>query len=142
MADNREMRAYTKYSFFVENSLGLGRNGKRLLHGGIAAGGTWAAGHYGGVEVINNNMPQAIAIGGVAGVGLTVLADFALLDDREQALMELERERRMEQSNPEFRAIIAENREAIKNARDGQRGRPAGSGGETEPKPSIIGGRR
>jgi hypothetical protein len=129
---NTEMRAYTKYSFFVERSMGLGRNGKRLLHGGVAAAGTWAAGHYGGVEIINNNMPQAIVAGGVAGVGLTVLADFALLDDHEQALMDLESVRRSEQSNPEMRKIIEKNREEIDGLLVGQQGR----------RERVIGGQR
>lgn len=127
---NTEMRAYTKYSFFMERSLGLGRNGKRLAHGGLAAAGTWAAGHYGGVEIINQNMPQAIVAGGVAGVGLTVLADMALIDDHEQALMDLESLRLAEQSNPALTDLdeqLRKNKEAIQ---------------EDASRVSVIGGKR
>jgi hypothetical protein len=82
-----KMNAYTKYSGFMENSLGLGRNGKRLAHGGIVAGGTWAAGRYGGVEVINNNLPAALGIGAAAGFLGTVALDNMFIDDEQEYLL-------------------------------------------------------
>lgn len=85
------MNAYGKYSNFVENSLGLGRNGKRLAHGAAVGGGVWAAGRYGGVEVINNNMPVAIGAGVVGGTLLTVAADAMWIDSAAEAEMMLDR---------------------------------------------------
>ena len=39
-----QLNAYAKYSNFMENTVGIGRNGKRAVNGGVVAGGTWAAG--------------------------------------------------------------------------------------------------
>lgn len=80
-----EMSAYGKYSNFVENSLGIGRNGKRILHGGATAAGTWAAGHYGGVEMINNNMTTALVGGAAVGVVGTIAMDHLFLSEEEEA---------------------------------------------------------
>jgi hypothetical protein len=80
-----EMGLYAKYSGFVENKLGLGRTGKRLAHGGATAGGTWAAGHYGGVEIINQNMPAALIGGAAAGIIGTVAMDHLFLSDEDQS---------------------------------------------------------
>ena len=132
---NKDMKVYTKYSFFVENTLGLGRNGKRLAHGGLAAAGTWAAGTYGGVEYINANMPQALVVAGVAGVGVTVLADYALLDDHEEALMALEKLRVAEGSNPEMAKIVASNAAEISELRDGQKKK---DDAPSQKSPSVI----
>lgn len=80
-----EISAYGKYSGFVENTLGIGRNGKRVLHGSATAAGTWAAGHYGGIELINNNMPTALIGGAVAGVLGTVAMDHLFLSEEDEA---------------------------------------------------------
>lgn len=114
MSKNSGMRAYTRFSYFVEDTLELGRNGKRAAVGGIAAGGTFAAGHYGGVEVINNNMPQAIIGAAVAGFGLTMLADFALIDDHEEALMSLARLENANATNPIMKKIAEDDAELRK----------------------------
>jgi hypothetical protein len=82
-----KMNGYTKYSGFMENSLGLGRNGKRLAHGGIVAGGTWAAGRYGNIEIINNNLPAALGIGAAAGFLGTVALDNMFIDDEQEYLL-------------------------------------------------------
>jgi hypothetical protein len=82
-----EMNAYTKTSYFLEETVGLGRNGKRLGVGAGVGAGTWAAGHYGGVEIINNNMP--VAVGGAVAVGFvgTLIADNLFIDDEQEALI-------------------------------------------------------
>jgi len=87
----KEMNAYTSYSNLIENKMGIGRNGKRALHGGIAAAGTWAAGHYGGVGIIATNMPTAIGIGAATGFLATVAADKLFIDDTQEFLLELSR---------------------------------------------------
>lgn len=76
---------WAKYSHLTENQLGLGRNGKRLLHGGMAAGATFAAGEYAGVEIINNNMPAALGGAAVTGIAVTVVVDKMALDADQEA---------------------------------------------------------
>jgi hypothetical protein len=100
MSNKDEMNAWTKYSGFVEDTLGLGRNGKRLAHGAIAAGGTYAAGRYAGIEAINNNMPVALAAAGGTGVALTVAADVMFIDAEQEALLHT---RRIKNASPEVR---------------------------------------
>lgn len=78
-----EMKAYTKYSYFVEKTCGLGRNGKRVLHGGVAAGATYGVGHYLGTEVIVNNPMTSMAIAAGAGFVGTAILDSVLLDKEE-----------------------------------------------------------
>lgn len=136
MGDSTEMRAYTKYSFFIERKVGLGRNGKRLLHGAAGAGAVYAAGYYGDVTYINENMPQALVIGGATGVIATVIADSVLITDHEQALMDLESLRISENSNPAMRKIVDANRARIQALRDGT---PADtSAGGSKKGPSLI----
>lgn len=91
MSKEADLNWYAKGSYFVEDTLGLGRNGKRLAIGAGAGAGTWAAGYYGGVEVINNNMPVAIGAGVVAGVVGTALMDRLMIDAEQQALMDRDR---------------------------------------------------
>ncbi len=86
-----QLNTYAKYSNFMENTVGIGRNGKRAVNGGVVAGGTWAAGHYGGVEVINNNLPTALAVGAAVGFLGTVAMDHMLLDAEQEALLLAER---------------------------------------------------
>ena len=78
-----EMKVYTKYSYFVEKTCGLGRNGKRVLHGGVAAGATYGMGHYLGTEVIVNNPMTSMAIAAGAGFVGTAILDSVLLDKEE-----------------------------------------------------------
>ena len=99
------MNAYTSYSYFMEETVGLGRNGKRLAHGGVVAGGTWAAGRYGGVEVINNNLPAALGIGAAAGFLGTVAMDKMFIDSQQEALMRIQKYR---DSNPEIQKKVQE----------------------------------
>ena len=91
MSKEADLNWYAKGSYFVEDTLGLGRNGKRLGVGAGVGAGTWAAGHYGGVEIINNNMPVAIGVTVVAGVAGTVLMDHLMIDAEQQALMDRDR---------------------------------------------------
>lgn len=91
MSKEVELNWYAKGSYFVEDTLGLGRNGKRLAVGVGTGAGTWAVGHYGGVEVINNNMPVAVGAGVVAGVIGTALMDQLMIDAQQQALLDRDR---------------------------------------------------
>jgi len=102
---NTQMNAYTSYSYFMEETVGLGRNGKRLAHGGVVAGGTWAAGRYGGVEIINNNLPAALGIGAAAGFLGTVAMDKMFIDSEQEALMRIQKYR---DSNPEIQKKVQE----------------------------------
>jgi hypothetical protein len=104
------MNAYGKYSNLVENTLGLGRNGKRIAHGAAVGGGVWAAGRYGGVEVINNNMPVAIGAGVVGGTLLTVAMDAMWLDSAAEAEMLSER---IKHSSPETQARLLAEAESL-----------------------------
>lgn len=81
------MRAYTKYSNFMENTVGLGRNGKRIAHGAAVGGGVFVAGHYGGVEIIQNNMLAAVGAGVAGGFIGTIALDAMLLDAEQEALL-------------------------------------------------------
>ena len=83
-----------KYHNFMENSLGLGRNGTHLVHAGIAGGATWALGEYGGVTVISDNWWAPFA-GAFAGLGLSVVARSLMVNDEAKvglALSTFERE--------------------------------------------------
>ena len=80
------MKAYTKYSNFMENTVGLGRNGKRLAHGAAVGGGVFAAGHY-GVQVIQDNTLAAVGAGVVTGFLGTLALDAMLLDTEQEAFM-------------------------------------------------------
>lgn len=91
MSKEADLNWYAKGSYFVEDTLGLGRNGKRLAVGVGTGAGTWAAGHYGGVEIISENMPVAIGVTVVAGVAGTVLMDHLMIDAEQQALMDRNR---------------------------------------------------
>jgi hypothetical protein len=113
------MNAYGKYSNVMENTLGLGRNGKRLAHGAVVGGGVWAAGHYAGVEVINNNLGTAIGGGAVAGVLLTVAADAMWLDSEAEAEMMLDR---ILKESPETQArLLAEVENLYRRQQDSKR---------------------
>lgn len=81
------MKAYTKYSNFMENTVGLGRNGKRLAHGGLVGGGVFAAGHYGGVEVIQSNLVASVGAGVATGFLGTLALDAMLLDSEQESLL-------------------------------------------------------
>jgi|SaaInlStandDraft_6_1057023.scaffolds.fasta_scaffold00043_14 hypothetical protein len=114
MANNKattEMSGYAKYNLFVEDGLGVGPNGRRALHGVAVAGGVWAAGTYGGIEIIQENMIPAIGAGFVGGFIGTFAADAMLLDDGQKALMALERLRKAEANNPAMAKAIAEARD-------------------------------
>jgi chromosome segregation ATPase len=100
-----EMKFYTKYSDFMENALDLGRNGKRAVHGGAAAAGTWAAGTYGGIEVISQNMPVAMGVGAAVGFLGTVALDKMVITPEEEA--KLVRSRAMRQEKKTL-ALLAE----------------------------------
>lgn len=77
------MSGATKYYNFMENSLGLGRNGTHLAHAGVAGGATWAAGKYGKIDVITDNWWSPFA-GAFAGLGLSITARALLVDDEVQ----------------------------------------------------------
>ena len=83
----KDMKVYTKYSNFMENTVGLGRNGKRLAHGAAVGGGVFAAGHYGGVEVIQSNLVAAIGAGVATGFLGTLALDAMMLDSEQEALL-------------------------------------------------------
>ena len=84
-----DMKAYTKYSYFVEKKMGLGRNGKRLSHGGIAAGATYGIGKYLDTEVIMDNPLTSMAV--AAGVGIlgTAVLDATVMNKQEMLKMRL-----------------------------------------------------
>ena len=101
----KEMNAYAKYSYFMEDTVGLGRNGKRIAHGGVVAGGVWAAGHYGNVEIINSNMPAALGIGAATGFLGTVAMDKLFIDAEQEFLMH---RRRLSDADPETQKLLME----------------------------------
>ena len=105
-----DMKLYTKYSDFMENTLDLGRNGKRAVHGGAAAAGTWAAGTYGGVEIISQNMPVAMGVGAAVGFLGTVALDKMIITPEEEA--KLIRSRVMRQEKKTL-ALLAEQAPAM-----------------------------
>jgi hypothetical protein len=71
------------YYNFMENTLGLGKNGTHLAHAGVAGGATWAAGKYANIDVIANNWWAPFA-GAFAGLGLSLTARALLVDDEVQ----------------------------------------------------------
>jgi myosin heavy subunit len=99
-----EMKFYTKYSDFMENTLDLGRNGKRAVHGGAAAAGTWAAGTYGGIEIISQNMPVAMGVGAAVGFLGTVALDKMVITPEEEAKLIRSRATRQEKKTLEVLA--------------------------------------
>lgn len=105
-----QMGIYTRYSYFMEEKLGLGRNGKRLAHGGVVAGGVFAAGRYGGVEIINQNMPAALAAGAATGFLGTVAADMLFIDAEQEALM---RRQAILDSSPEVQKRLLADADAL-----------------------------
>lgn len=109
-----KMNYWTRYSNMVENRMGLGRTGKRALHGGAAAAGTWAAGHYGGVSVITNNTPVAIGVGAAAGFLATVAADKLFIDDTQEFLLELSRVESLSEGSKDALREWAASEEAAK----------------------------
>jgi hypothetical protein len=78
-----DMKNYTQYSFMIEESLQLGRTGKRLLHGAGAAGATIGIAKFGEVSQILENPIKSALIAGATGVVLTVVADHLILDATE-----------------------------------------------------------
>ena len=63
----------------MNNQVGLGPTGTHILHGGVVAGGTWAIGRYAGVEALQ--AWWAPLVGGLVGMGLSVVVDFLLTND-------------------------------------------------------------
>jgi hypothetical protein len=84
-----EMKAYTKYSYFVEKKMGLGRNGKRLLHGGVTAGATYGVGKYLGTEAIVDNPLASMAVAAGVGIVGTAILDATVMDKQEMLKMRL-----------------------------------------------------
>ena len=84
-----KMKAYTKYSYFVEKKMGLGRNGKRLLHGGATAGATYGVGKYLETGVIVDNPLTSMAVAAGVGVISTVVLDATVMDKKEMLKMRL-----------------------------------------------------
>ena len=84
-----EMKAYTKYSYFVEKKMALGRNGKRLLHGGVAAGATYGVGKYLGTEAIVDNPLTSMAVAAGVGIVGTAILDATVMDKQEMLKMRL-----------------------------------------------------
>lgn len=70
--------ATNAYYNFMENKAGLGKNGTHLVHAGAAGGATWAAGHYGGVEIISGNW-YAPFVGALAGLGMSITVRYLLV---------------------------------------------------------------
>ena len=70
-------KANTYYNF-MENTAGLGRNGTHLVHAGAAGGVTWAAGKYGGIEMISENW-YAPFVGAFAGLGLSMTVRYLVV---------------------------------------------------------------
>jgi hypothetical protein len=68
------------YWGFMENTAGLGSTGTHIAHGSVAGAGTWAAGQYGGVEMISDRWWAPFA-GGLAGLGLSIAAKYLMVDD-------------------------------------------------------------
>lgn len=73
------MSAFGYYNF-MEGSLALGKNGTHAVHAGVAGGATWAAGQYGGVEMISGTWWAPFA-GAFAGLGLSLTARMLLVDE-------------------------------------------------------------
>jgi len=80
--------AANAYYNFLENRAGLGKNGTHLVHAGAAGGATWAAGKYGGVEMIQDNW-YAPFVGGLAGLGMSVTVRYLLLGGSEEKSVDL-----------------------------------------------------
>jgi len=76
------------YYNFLENKCGLGKNGTHLVHAGAAGGATWAAGHYGGIEVISGNW-YAPFIGALAGLGMSITVRYLLVGGNDEKTMDL-----------------------------------------------------
>lgn len=76
------------YYNFMENKMGLGKNGTHLVHAGAAGGATWAAGHYGGVEIISENW-YAPFIGALAGLGLSMTVRYLLVGGNDEKTLDL-----------------------------------------------------
>ena len=118
------MKAYTKYSNFMENTVGLGRNGKRLAHGGLVGGGVFAAGHYGGVEIIQNNMLASVGAGVATGFLGTIALDAMLLDSEQEALLlyskftNADKEAQARLVAEVFQSLSPETKAALKDAMD------------------------
>jgi hypothetical protein len=84
-----DMKTYTKYSYFVEKKMALGRNGKRLLHGGVAAGATYGVGKYLGTESIVDNPLTSMAVAAGVGIVGTAILDATVMDKQEMLKMRL-----------------------------------------------------
>lgn len=76
------------YYNFLENKCGLGKNGTHLVHAGAAGGATWAAGKYGGVEIISENWYSPF-IGALAGLGMSITVRYLLVGGNDEKTMDL-----------------------------------------------------
>lgn len=76
------------YYNFMENTCGLGRNGTHLVHAGAAGGVTWAAGKYGGIEMISENW-YAPFIGAFAGLGLSLTVRYLVVGGNDEKSVDL-----------------------------------------------------
>ena len=80
MGKRKNKSSAPAYHNFMESTLGLGRNGTHLVHGAAAGGLTWAAGKYGGVQVIQDNWYSPF-IGALVGLGLSAIVRWIVMDD-------------------------------------------------------------
>lgn len=82
------MAKVNPYYNFMENTAGLGRNGTHLVHAGAAGGATWAAGKYGGIEMISENW-YAPFIGAFAGLGLSLTVRYLVVGGNDEKSVDL-----------------------------------------------------
>ena len=76
------------YYNFLENKAGLGKNGTHIAHSAAAGGATWAAGKYGGIEMIQDNWYSPF-IGALAGLGMSITVRYLLVGGDEEKSMDL-----------------------------------------------------
>ena len=102
------MSAFGYYNF-MEGSMGLGVNGVHAVHATAAGGATWAAGQYGGVEMIANTWWAPFA-GAFAGLGLSLTARMLLVNEEVSSQLiaaSVERELKGKRINEATRKEIA-----------------------------------
>ena len=77
------MNPWTKYSYFIEQSCALGRNGKRLLHGGATAGAMIGIAKYANIEVLNENPVKTALAAAATGFVATAVTDHLVMTREE-----------------------------------------------------------
>ena len=77
------------------DKVGVGKTGVAIVHGGVAAGGTYALGKYANIDIINANVLPAVGIAGAVGVASTLLMNAVMIGENEKVTLEMRRVMRM-----------------------------------------------